>query len=80
MKTLGKLEINPEKILKAEELKSLKGGTMCISCLDENLNFLGGYYATAYNFTYEEYKFGCDYYYSGTSMVMYFGEGTGCAS
>ena len=33
MKKLGKLNINPEKVMKNEELMSLKGGTNCF-CYD----------------------------------------------
>lgn len=33
MKTLRKLQINPERILKEEELKSLKGGEWCGACI-----------------------------------------------
>ena len=31
MKKLGKLEINPEKLIKNEELKALKGGEDCLT-------------------------------------------------
>lgn len=37
MKTLGKLNINSEKIMKNEELMNLKGGVNCI-CFDPMLN------------------------------------------
>lgn len=32
MKKLGKLEINPEKIMKNEELLTLRGGFGCCTC------------------------------------------------
>ena len=34
MKKLGKLEINSERILKNEELISLRGGTTCVKCYE----------------------------------------------
>jgi len=35
MKKLNKLQINPEKLMKNEELISLRGGTNCL-CQNEN--------------------------------------------
>ncbi len=80
MKKLNKIQINSEKILKDEELLSLRGGTMCVNCLDNNMNIIGGYYTTAYNMSYEDYMFGCNYYYSGTHIALYLGENTNCMS
>ena len=45
MKKLGKLEINSERILKNEELISLRGGTTCIKCHDAESTLLGTSYS-----------------------------------
>ena len=47
MKKLGKLTINPEKVIKNEELVNLRGGyggeggSNCCECVDMNNNTLG---------------------------------------
>jgi len=45
MKKLGKLSINPEKVMKNEELVNLRGGyeTACCFCNDDR-NYAGGQY------------------------------------
>jgi hypothetical protein len=54
MKTLNKLQINPEKLMKNEELIALKGGTNCVC---KYLN--GGYCATGAASSGEECHYMC---------------------
>ena len=53
MKKLNKLEINPEKVLKNEELINLRGGGWC-SCYNyDYMNFLGSFATTDWQTCYD---------------------------
>jgi hypothetical protein len=42
MKTIGKLKINPDRLIKNEELKSFKGGECSCHCYaQDNMIYLG---------------------------------------
>ncbi|MBP7037617.1 MAG: hypothetical protein GT597_13645 [Bacteroidales bacterium] len=58
MKKLGKLQINPERLIKNEELISLKGGSNCWCFHEENGG--GGVCITGAASSADECKFMCE--------------------
>jgi hypothetical protein len=82
MKKLGKITINPEKVIKNDELVNLKGGygegPVSIYCYDASFNYLGCI-STNYCHGSAHQKNMCNNEYSGTEYTHCMEDGGNCS-